>query len=85
MIANRPACDAIYNRDRFLSANQDAIRFSGFDFRNADFPGQIPSAGFRGKESSSALRLLFLVELLERGITAQRIPARIEAQIARGD
>src|SRR5437867_8273682 len=32
---------AIYNRDRFLSSDADAIRFGGFDFRSANFPGRI--------------------------------------------
>src|SRR5437773_9399027 len=32
---------AIYNRDRFLSTNQDVIRWGGFDFRSGNFPGRI--------------------------------------------
>src|SRR5438034_3865653 len=32
---------AIYNRDRFLSSDADAIRWGGFDFRSANFPGRI--------------------------------------------
>ena len=32
---------AIYNRDRFLSSDANAIRFGGFDFRSANFPGRI--------------------------------------------
>src|SRR5436189_353496 len=32
---------AIYNRDRFLSTNQDVIRWGGFDFRIGNFPGRI--------------------------------------------
>jgi iron complex outermembrane receptor protein len=32
---------AIYNRDRFLSGNADAIRWGGFDDRSTSFPGSI--------------------------------------------
>ena len=32
---------AIYNRDRFLTSNADAIRWGGFDFRSANSPGYI--------------------------------------------
>ena len=34
---------AIYNRDRFLSSNANAIPWGGFDARSADFPGSIGS------------------------------------------
>ena len=34
---------AIYNRDRFLSSNANAIPWGGFDARSADFPGGIGS------------------------------------------
>jgi outer membrane receptor protein involved in Fe transport len=32
---------AIYNRDRFLGSNEDAIRWGGFDSRTGTFPGAI--------------------------------------------
>jgi iron complex outermembrane recepter protein len=32
---------AMYNRDRFLSSNADAIRWGGFDARSGNFPGHI--------------------------------------------
>jgi iron complex outermembrane receptor protein len=32
---------AIYNRDRFLSSNANAIRWGGFDSRSGNFPGSI--------------------------------------------
>ena len=32
---------AIYNRDRFLGSNEDAIRWGGFDSRTGNFPGAI--------------------------------------------